>query len=106
MSATLCLREEHDVILKVLGFFDKALDQSAANGEVTHGVFDPFVEFFKGFADHCHHCKEENRLFPALEEAGMPREQGPIAVMLHEHQQGRVLVQHIATRLPAAGRWR
>ncbi len=102
MSATKCLREEHEVILRVLGFFTKALEQAKTTGDVTHEVFDPFVSFFEGFADHCHHCKEESRLFPALEDAGMPREQGPIAVMLYEHEQGRALVRRLSSNLDAA----
>jgi len=104
MSATKCLREEHQVILRVLGFFSRALDEASASGSISHAIFDPFVGFFQGFADHCHHCKEESRLFPALQEAGMPGEQGPIAVMLHEHQQGRALVRHIAANLDSAER--
>jgi len=41
------------------------------------------------FVDKCHHGKEEEHLFPALERAGIPREGGPIGVMLFEHDQGR-----------------
>lgn len=104
MSATKCLREEHEVILRVLGFFRQALDRASSTGEVTTEVFAPFVKFFQGFADRCHHCKEESRLFPALEEAGMPRESGPIAVMLYEHEQGRALVRRMASRLDPANR--
>lgn len=47
------------------------------------------VEFFHGFADECHHGKEEAVLFPALEKAGIPREGGPVGVMLYEHDQMR-----------------
>jgi hemerythrin-like domain-containing protein len=36
--------------------------------------------------------KEEEFLFPALEVAGVPREGGPIGIMLSEHEQGRKLV--------------
>jgi len=104
MSATKCLREEHEVILRVLGFLTQALDQATAAGEVTSDAFTPFVRFFQGFADHCHHCKEESRLFPALEDVGMPSDEGPIAVMLFEHEQGRALVRRMAASLEAANR--
>ena len=102
MSATKCLREEHQVILRVLGYFTKALDAAQSKSEVTSEVFAPFVQFFRGFADHCHHCKEESRLFPALEDVGMPSDAGPIAVMLYEHEQGRALVARMAASLDAA----
>jgi len=51
------------------------------------------LEFFKVFVDKCHHGKEEELLFPALEKVGVSREGGPIGVLLHEHQQGREYVQ-------------
>jgi hemerythrin-like domain-containing protein len=34
--------------------------------------------FLKEFADRCHHGKEEDFLFPALEKAGIKKEGGPI----------------------------
>jgi len=54
------------------------------------------VEFFRVFADKCHHGKEEDLLFPAMEKAGVPKERGPIGVMLAEHQQGRGYVRGMA----------
>jgi hemerythrin-like domain-containing protein len=101
-DTTRCLREEHQVILKVLDCFEIALRNARAAGAVTQAEFDPFVEFFRDFADRCHHCKEEDRLFPCLERCGMERDHGPIAVMLHEHQIGRAHVRAIAAALPAA----
>ncbi|MEW5720433.1 MAG: hemerythrin domain-containing protein [Chloroflexota bacterium] len=51
------------------------------------------VGFFRNFADKCHHGKEEDELFPALEQRGMPKRGGPIGVMLAEHDQGRAFVR-------------
>jgi len=53
------------------------------------------AEFFSVFADKCHHGKEENMLFPELEKAGIPREGGPIGVMLTEHEFGRGYIRII-----------
>src|SRR5262249_40531710 len=47
------------------------------------------LEVLGTFADKCHHGKEENCLFPALFRKGLPREVGPVAVMLSEHEEGR-----------------
>lgn len=102
MSNTRSLREEHQVILGVLDCFEVALSRARADGVVTSDIFAPFVEFFRGFADRCHHCKEEDELFPCLNACGMPRDVGPIAVMLHEHRIGRAHVRAIAESLPAA----
>ncbi len=102
MSATQCLRDEHRVILRVLDAFALALQQAHAANAVTHTTFDPFVQFFEDFADKCHHCKEEGRLFPRLESVGIPRDGGPIGVMLYEHEQGRLHVRTIKENLAAA----
>lgn len=99
---TRALRDEHQVILKVLDCFEIALRRAGRAGVVTQGEIEPFVGFFRDFADRCHHCKEEDRLFPCLERCGMPHEHGPIAVMLHEHQIGRAHVRAVAAALPAA----
>ena len=57
------------------------------------------LDFLKTFADKCHHGKEEDILFPALESAGMPRDSGPIGVMLHEHTLGRGHIREMETAL-------
>jgi hemerythrin-like domain-containing protein len=54
------------------------------------------VDFLRRFADGCHHAKEEKHLFPALEQAGIPRENGPIGMMLSEHDLGRKYIAAIA----------
>jgi hemerythrin-like domain-containing protein len=60
------------------------------------------LDFFRNFADRCHHSKEEKLLFVKMEERGMPVEGGPIAVMLYEHDEGRRLTRTIAEALPLA----
>ena len=102
MNPTRRLREEHQLILQVLDCFETALAEAVESGEVHRSVFEPFVKFFQGFADQCHHCREEDHLFPCMEQAGIPREGGPIGVMLHEHQQARMHVRTISEHLEAA----
>ncbi len=99
-SPTAELREEHRVIEKVLRVLDRLINPAA---EFEAEALRECVEFFRLFADACHHGKEEGLLFPALERGGMPREDGPISVMLHEHTIGRRLVAAMAQALPAAG---
>ncbi len=53
---------------------------------------DGILEFLSIFVDKCHHGKEEEFLFPALEAKGIQRDGGPIGVLLTEHEQGRKLV--------------
>lgn len=92
-KATQDLRNEHEAILHVFKILDamRASDLQTGAEQIQFG--GELVKFLKIFADKCHHGKEENYLFTALEQAGVPNANGPIGQMLHEHQLGR---QHIA----------
>ena len=93
------LRAEHEGILLMLRIFERICERFVPGGrlDVTH--LDQIMEFFVVFVDKCHHGKEEEFLFPALEEAGIPREGGPIGVMLREHAAGRTCVSQIKETL-------
>ncbi len=95
------LREEHQVILGVLDILQRLVEKGQA-GDWDFDALEECVAFFRLFADACHHGKEEDLLFPELVTRGMPKEEGPIAVMLFEHKQGRALVAQMAAALPAA----
>jgi hemerythrin-like domain-containing protein len=58
-----------------------------------HEDLERFAEFLRDFADRTHHGKEEDILFRIMVEGGFPRDGGPIAVMLAEHQEGRARVR-------------
>ncbi len=90
------LMDEHRLIEKVLGALAGLADRVESGVDVPRREIARFAEFFRGFADRHHHGKEEDRLFVAMEAAGMPREGGPIAVMLHEHDEGRAHVRALA----------
>lgn len=94
--ATALLKEEHDLILRGLVVLEKAADRLAGGRPVAPETLQALVEFFRNFADRCHHGKEEAMLFPALESAGLPREGGPTGVMCHEHDLGRACVRGMA----------
>ncbi len=93
MRATEVLMEEHQVIMRVLAALEKASSRLENGDGMAAGFFIEAAGFNKGFADGCHHKKEEGVLFPAMIEAGLPRESGPVAVMLAEHEQGRQLTR-------------
>jgi hemerythrin-like domain-containing protein len=106
ISATRGLRQEHQLILKVLGAFERVIDEVRAQpGKPTPPeleAVDDCLAFFRLFADACHHGQEEDVLFEELVDRGMPREVGPIAVMLVEHEQGRALVRAMTAALERA----
>ncbi len=93
MSATQVLREEHEGILAMLAVVDAAAERLSQGKEIPADLFANSVDFFRNFADQCHHEKEERELFPKLVEHGIPNEGGPIGVMLAEHERGRAHVR-------------
>jgi len=94
--ATALLKEEHDLILRGLAVLEKVAARLADGKPVPPGTVEKLVEFFRNFADRCHHGKEEAMLFPALEAAGLPRHGGPTGGMYTEHDEGRACVRGIA----------
>jgi len=89
VNAIKILMDEHRLIEQVLGSLETlALDVEAARPLERPDVAG-YATFFKQFADACHHGKEEDLLFARMIERGMPRDSGPIGVMLHEHRAGR-----------------
>jgi len=93
------LRAEHEGILLMLKILERVCDKFAPGGRLDATHLDGIMEFFVVFVDKCHHGKEEEFLFPALEEAGVPREGGPIGVMLREHAAGRACVSQMRQTL-------
>src|SRR5262245_8537761 len=89
-KATEVLSDEHRVIERVLAVVEKL---AAAPVERSLDSWKKALDFFSQFADQCHHFKEEQVLFPAMEERGIPRDGGPIGMMLTEHEEGRGLVR-------------
>jgi hemerythrin-like domain-containing protein len=89
MEATEILMQEHEVILRVIAALEMQAGCLRAGQPVRPGFFLDAADFIKGFADGCHHRKEEGVLFEAMIAAGLPRQAGPVAVMLAEHEQGR-----------------
>lgn len=101
MLATEDLRTEHEAILLMLKVLGEMASRAASGKAVDLDDASRMIDFFEVFADKCHHGKEEGLLFPALEEAGIPRQDGPVGVMLHEHDQGRRFIQEMALAVNA-----
>jgi len=108
------LRREHDLIERVLGslrtFVARRIDGSLAAESSSAGVAsssgdtdgtDPadaaaFLRFFRLYAGHYHHAREEDTLFVALErELGLPAGRGPIAILLADHRRFAGLLDEV-----------
>ncbi|HSN16504.1 MAG TPA: hemerythrin domain-containing protein, partial [Anaeromyxobacteraceae bacterium] len=105
MDAIETLMAEHRSIERVLDalvlFSEEVLRAEATDKE----ELSRFATFIREFADRCHHGKEEAILFEAMVEHGFPRDGGPIAVMLGEHERGRALVARLRARAEQPGPW-
>jgi len=96
--STTSLRRDHDLIEKVLKSMWSTIPLLKSDKRIPEPILNQVIDFSINFTDVCHHGKEENSLFPELEKKGMPRNSGPIAVMLMEHE----VTRKLASRMDAS----
>ncbi len=90
-SATKNLENDHVYILRLIDVMEKITGINRPD----IGNLETVVNLIKNYADGMHHEKEENLFFPMLAKKGFSLQQGPVAVMLQEHTQGRKFVSGI-----------
>lgn len=95
-TATKNLEDDHVHILRLTDVMMKITVSD--NIDINH--IGEVIDLIRNFADGLHHAKEENLFFPLLAEKGFSIQQGPLAVMLHEHSEGRNYVKRIAENIP------
>lgn len=88
-TATQNLENDHVFIVKLTDIILSMVKKQSTNTD----HFDLIINLIRNFADGTHHAKEEGFLFPLMGEKGFSPEFGPVAVMLHEHEQGRNYVK-------------
>jgi hemerythrin-like domain-containing protein len=96
-KATDNLIDDHTVIQEVMDIMERITAVKDPN--IEHLEF--IVTFIREFADGCHHAKEEGLLFPKLVDKGIPKDHGPIGMMLMEHEEGRNFVRGMAENIPS-----
>ena len=99
MTAPEILSNEHRAIELVLEAMEKSAARLETGNKVDPSIVVDCLDFASGFADKCHHAKEEDALFPMLEKRGVAKEGWPIGVMLHDHQIGRDFILSIRENL-------
>lgn len=89
---------EHEMIERAMDVLRKQLEKAAGN---THDdvVMGRAIDFLLAFGDRMHNRKEEEILFPLMVKKGIPQD-GPIRVMLHEHDAERKLLDQMAAEAP------
>ena len=98
--STASLRRDHELIEKVIKAMESTIQLLNDGKQIPESILLPVIDFSKNFTDVCHHSKEEKSLFPALEQAGLPTNMGPIAMMLIDHQRSR----EIGTEMEASAK--
>jgi DUF438 domain-containing protein len=83
------LMDDHQTADKAFAAMEKAFaTPEGPSAEMVRQM----LEFFSVYVDRVHNMKEEQHLFPLIESLGVPRQGGPLAVMLAEHEQSRTLL--------------
>lgn len=93
------LMNEHEGVLFGLTILERMADMVQRGKKVESSDIGEMVNFLRLFADKCHHGKEENLMFPAMEEAGIPNGEGPIGQMLLEHNEGRKYIAEMSASI-------
>lgn len=88
-TATQNLENDHVHILRLTDVMLAMVEKQSVDTDHMELV----LQLIGNFADGLHHTKEEEWLFPLLGEKGFSPEFGPVAVMLHEHEEGRGYVK-------------
>lgn len=96
------LSTEHRIVRSAIALL-LAMARAAERGRTLplDGIRE-LVGFFRHYADDLHHAKEEELVFTALAEIGLPLGAGPIGTARHDHATARtllgVLEQRVAER--------
>lgn len=93
------LEQEHAVILRVLDAADAERVLMERGAPLRVPYWHKYLDFLANYADTCHHRKEEDVLFAALEAAGMPSDSGPTSCMRVEHAEMRGIRARLAEAL-------
>ena len=84
--STASLRNDHKLIEKVLNALETTTSLLMEGKSIPEQILLPTIDFTQNFTHVCHHGKEEEVLFPALGQSGMPTKMGPIPRMIMEHK--------------------
>jgi hemerythrin-like domain-containing protein len=84
---TTTLLEEHELIARAATCLERLADEARVTDDLCIVTAIDLLEFFQDFADGAHQTKEEQHLFPALIQGGMPRLR--VRELLEDHRHER-----------------
>ena len=92
MEAIETLRREHRIVDQVCEACRQELDRAAETSDLDPIEVERFVEFFRFFTNACHDPKEEDLLFTMLHHKGLSWDEDPLAELVREHEEMRVIL--------------
>jgi hemerythrin-like domain-containing protein len=93
------LRHEHRVIEQVLRALNGMALKLKLGEPVPPEALGQALDFIRTFADHYHHRREEEYLFPFLEECGLGEAGGALSFLHEEHVRERELQSELELAL-------
>lgn len=98
-TASQMLLHEHNAILVALCVIEKMCRHAKNDQGVDPMDITEIVDFLDVYVNQCHHTKEEQFFFPALEEVGVKNQNGLIGNMVAEHRLERELIDRIRSSI-------
>jgi len=98
------LCDEHQLIKKALEVLNSKVEEACRTGRLDVSFMKKFIQFSREFIDRCHQAKEEKCFFKCLEKRGIPCDEGPVSVIIFEHELGRNLVKRLNDAVMKYGR--
>ncbi len=80
------LIQEHETIKVSLNVLDVISDRLESGKDIPVEDIAAHIGFLKHFVGNYHHCKEECILYPAMEESGIHNQNGPLGLVLYQHE--------------------
>jgi len=102
MTPTDILKHEHAVLMLILDAAEREVRLIRASGKVRADRLGQMIDFFRMFVDRCHHGKEEKHLFRFMRKRDAARTNGPVSILLREHEEGRTHVKAMTRALAKA----
>ena len=87
------------MVEQALDILDRIEVRLERDEEVDPQALEKVLDFLKTFADRCHHGKEEDLLFAALDMKGVSRTTSPISTLIREHEIARRFIQNMERAL-------
>lgn len=80
------LKADHEDMRTMVAVMLEMSNRLETGQDVPPDDIRTLLQYLDTFVTRSHHMKEEELLFPALEEAGLKRDGGPLEIMSAEHQ--------------------